>query len=228
VPSTILVTILTQFSSTSKELAGELNIKSCHEELWQTAKGNPEDIVHQICAVEGNHTDEIGDNISLCEDDVIVQHCAWHYGRKDENPLSAVRFVNREELDHGEEILTAHEVDEDDYETIIPTSFMKRCIRVYSRNPSKTDLLLHKFQTWKENLSNDAPSPMLNTQANPAILQEATAEVSVLDRAYASAPVPLTQDSDDEADMYTPIKNRIQQQKEDPSPIPLPSFRLFK
>jgi hypothetical protein len=223
---TILVTILTQFSSTSKELAGELNIKSLHEELWQTAKMNPEDIVHEICAVEGNHTDESGDNILLCEDDVIVQHCAWHYGRKDENPLSAVRFVNREELDHGDEILTAHEVDEDDYETIIPRSFMKKCIRVYSRNSSKTDLLMHKFQTWKENLSNDVPSPMLNTQANSAILQEATAEVSVLGRAHASAPIQLTQDSDDETDMYTPIKNRIQQNTEDPSPIPLPSFDL--
>lgn len=182
--------------------------------------------MHDICEFEGNHTDESGDSIFLREDDVIVQHNSWHYGRKDENPLSAVRFVNREELGYMDEILTAHEVDEEDYDTIIPRSFMKKCIRVYSRDSSKTDLLMHKFQAWKENLSNDAGSPMLNTQTNFAILGASAAEVSVLGRHHESAPIALTQDSDCEADMYTPIKNRIQQKTEDPSPIPLPSFNL--
>eukprot|EP00980_Cylindrotheca_fusiformis_P001524 scaffold346_cov116-Cylindrotheca_fusiformis.AAC.38 len=206
------------------KLAGELNIKPSDKKLWEKAKTNPEAIVREICSFEGSHTDDSGETVFVAEDDVIVEHCAWHYGRKDQNPLSAVRFVNREELGCTDEILTAHEVDEEDYETIIPRSFMKKCIRVYSRNPSKTELVMHKFLAWKENLFNDSGSPVLNTQTYSGFLQRA--EVSVLERVDRDAPIALTQDSGDEDEMYTPIKNRIRQKTEDPSPIPLPSFNL--
>jgi len=207
------------------KLAGELNIRTADQGLWKLAKSQPEEIVREICGIKGDHTDENGERVVLREDDVLVQPCSWHYGRKDCNPLSAVRFVHRQELCSGEDILIAHEIDEEDYETIIPRSFIKKCIRVYSRNPSKTDLLVHKFQAWKQVIANNATGTTVNTKSRFAPQLAAYAsEVSMLENTPATNTIALTQDSEDEgSNLCTPIKNRIKK-AEDASPIPLPSF----
>ncbi|CAJ1938228.1 unnamed protein product [Cylindrotheca closterium] len=210
------------------KFAGEMNIKSTDSAMIKKAKNQPEEIVREICSIVGNHEDEDGNPVTLEESDVIVQFGSWHYGRKDANPLTAVRFVNRQALCSSDEILTAHEVNEDDYETLLPRKFMKQCIRVYCRNPSKTDLLLHMFQAWRHNLENGAEiheqqssSPFANSQ------DHLTAEISNLERpGYASA-VALTQDSGEEDNhAYTPIKRKIQATMEEESPIPLHRRRL--
>lgn len=187
--------------------------------MLQKAKCHPEEIVREICSIEGNHQDEDGNPITIEESDVIVQFGSWHYGRKDSNPLTAVRFVNREALCSSDEILTAHEVDEDDYETLLPRKFMKQCIRVYCKDSSKADLLLHKFQAWRHNLENE--SFIHGLQSSSSFL--GTAEVSNLDRPRGEgSAVALTQDSGEEDNhAYTPEKTKIQRGIDDPSPIPV-------
>jgi hypothetical protein len=198
------------------KFAGEMNIKSTDRAMLHKAKNQPREIAREICSIEGNHEDEDGNLVILELDDVIVQFGSWHYGRKDANPLTAVRFVNREALCSSNEILTAHEVDEDDYETLLPRKFMKQCIRVYCKDSSKTDLLRHKFQAWRHNLYNDNSIP----QSSAAF--QWTAEVSNLDGLRDGSAVALTQDSGEEDNHgYTPIKRKIQRGMEEPSPIPV-------
>lgn len=205
-----------------------MNIKSTDSSMLQKAKYHPEEIVKEICSIEGNHEDEDGNPLTLEEDDVIVQFGSWHYGRKDANPLTAVRFVDRESLGSGDEILTAHEVDEDDYETLLPRKFMKQCIRVYSRDSSKTDLLHHMFQAWRHNLENLVAIHGLQSSSQCAFFQEnVTAEISNLERPRYAVAVALTQDSGEEDNHnYTPTKRKIQEGMEEPSPIPLRRSRL--
>eukprot|EP00526_Cylindrotheca_closterium_P006187 CAMPEP_0113626058 /NCGR_PEP_ID=MMETSP0017_2-20120614/13470_1 /TAXON_ID=2856 /ORGANISM="Cylindrotheca closterium" /LENGTH=588 /DNA_ID=CAMNT_0000536213 /DNA_START=318 /DNA_END=2085 /DNA_ORIENTATION=- /assembly_acc=CAM_ASM_000147 len=210
------------------KFAGEMNIKFSDHAMLQKAKHHPEEIVREICSIEGNHKDEDGNAVTLEETDVIVKFGSWHYGRKGENPLTAVRFVNREALCSSDEILTAHEVDEDDYETLLPRKFMKQCIRVYCKDSSKTDLLLHMFQAWRCNLETGVATHGLQSSSQFAISRDhSTAEVSNLERPRAASAVALTQDSGEEDNYaYTPIKRKIQDGMEEPSPIPLQRFHL--
>jgi len=204
------------------KFAGEMNIKSTDDAMLQKAKFYPETIVREICSIDGNHEDDDGKPIILEGSDVIVQFGSWHYGRKDANPLSAVRFVDREALCSGDEILNAHEVDEDDYETLLPRKFMKQCIRVYSKDSSKTDLLVHKFQAWKHNLVNDNSIHGLQSSSSFQL----TAEVSNLDRPRDCSAVALTQDSGEEDNHEcTPVKQKLQRGIDEPSPIPIRRFQ---
>ena len=79
------------------KVAGELNIKAGDEMLLKKAKEQPEVIAKEICSVEGAYKDPESEKaIFVNEDDIVVQHCSWHYGAKENNPLSNVRFVDRD------------------------------------------------------------------------------------------------------------------------------------
>jgi hypothetical protein len=198
------------------ELAGELNINDDESDLalWQKAK-NCHLVVREICAIEGTHEEDF----ILEENDVIVERCSWHYGRKGDNPLLAVRFVNRKDLVEGNKILNAHAINEEDYETILPRKFMKQCIRVYCRDSKKTDLLAHKFLAWTESLKIDNYSlEAANTQGNLEVEAYGAPEVSQQD-AVTQLPT-LTQDSEDDNSISfeTPKKAR-KRQVFSPSPV---------
>lgn len=205
------------------KVAGELNIKAGDEVLLKKAKEQQEVIAKEICSIEGAYTDPESEKaIFINEDDIVVQHCSWHYGQKENNPLSNVRFVDRDELGKSHEFLNAYEVDEDDYETIIPRSFMKQCIRVYSRDPSKTELVHHKFQAWKQSLVADYDLKYPETLSQETFGHET--QFYNPNRAFA---VPLSQDSDEGSNLTTPKKAPSGSVGE-PSPIPLPSFSHFR
>lgn len=220
------------FALLYKELAGEFNIKASDQELWKKAKNKPEEIAREICSFKGNYTDpETGDMIFITEDDVVVQHCSWHYGRKENNPLSSVRFVNREELlGKSHDFLNAYEVNEDDYETILPRSFMKQCIRVYSRDSSKTELVHHKFQAWKQSIKEGGKGfPETPPEGNFEILDDGS---SAQFSHHEGSCAVLSQDSvlshDDNSNLTTPKKSLSRATAEEPSPIPIPSFRTYR
>lgn len=201
-----------------KEFAGELNISEDESDsaLWKRAK-NADEIVNELCAIEGTHRDESGEAIALEKEDIIIQCCSWHYGRKRDNPLLSVRFVNRKDFLAGDTILNAYEVKKEDYETILPSKFMKRCIRVYCRDPRKTDLLKHKFETWEIRLKNgfeEAPNTQVNLEFVALAPEVSQQETSLL-------PM-LTQESEDESTVYASTPNKSRKRivvEQSPSPI---------
>jgi hypothetical protein len=73
--------------------------------------------------------------------------------RKEENPLTLLRFVPKHELhklSRGgiHDLPEAIQVDEKDYETHLPRSFQEHSIRVFCKTNEKLELLRQVFEQW--------------------------------------------------------------------------------
>jgi hypothetical protein len=219
------------FSSLS-EFAGErvLNLQNPKDkQLWDEVKENSDTIARAISKVAGKHSDESGGEVLLELEDIIVKGCSWDYGKKDKNPLSFVRFINRDDLDGPiDETVVATEVDNSEYVTSIPQKTQKNCIRIFCRDPAKRDLLAHKFEAWEYE-----PKACINTPSGIEAQEESsTQEEYASDRdsnygnRFAPGPVQLTQDSGDEDATMSPMRSPGSQRNYE-SPIPLPNFRAY-
>lgn len=213
---------------TNKEYAGErvLNLQDPKDkELWDKIENNPDEIARAISQVEGKHRDEYGNEVSLKLEDIIVKGCSWNYGTKDKNPLSLVRFIDRDNLDGPtNETFVAREIDMLDFATSIPMRTQKNCIRVFCRDPAKRDLLAHKFKAWE-----CAPQIDFNTPSG-AEAQEERFDIGVHEDPdsndggeFGCLPVQLTQESCDEGSLMSPAKS-VASSKSYQSPIP--TFRM--
>ena len=92
--------------------------------------------------------------MTLDENDIIVEKRDLHYGRKEKNPVSKMRFTIGK-LDQElfrkpiEDLPTAYKIDESEYESEIPRSFVKRTIRFFSRHLEKKEFITHVFYNWR-------------------------------------------------------------------------------
>lgn len=201
------------------------------KELWKKAKQRPEDLAQDICDVFGKHTDEKGNDVHLEVEDIIVNCCTWHQGKKDKNPTSFVRFVDRDAHSwghknrfNGDDCPMAAERSDEDHRLSTSREFQKNCIRLFCRDPSKVDLLYHKFETLWENLmgakgNKNTPAPAVDFEYRGLEVQDngSSGEDSHEELAQHNLPVPLTQESGDEG---SPIKSP-RSQKDYGSPIPV-------
>jgi hypothetical protein len=181
--------------------------------IWNKKKG---DIVDEILAIPGKHNAENGEPIFLAKTDVIVWKTSLHHGRKDKNPLSRVRFVEREA--YFGDLPEAVEVSEDDYPTSIPREFQKNVVLVFCRDPdpAKLDLLKHVFNAWKLQGSEYA-TPAYDVDDLQHDEFDAGEEHG---NDGLGGSRMLTQEDPEDND-FTPQKQSVRNYCTDPSPIPL-------
>jgi hypothetical protein len=194
-----------------------------HKELWKKATEDPVAVAEEIWKLDGKHIDENGGDVTLKLDDIIVQCCSWHFGKKDKNPVSFVRFINREDLLHSGGVLNAFEVERRGIAGDIREGEQEHYIRVFCRDPdpAKLELLDHKVKQWMETircLDESTPSGGLE------VLQED--EDSSVDNGFGRGAVQLTQESGDEGEPLSPMRSP-RSRRDYQSPIPLPNFASF-
>lgn len=89
-----------------------------------------------------------GSNITLEEDDIIIEKRVIHHGMKACNPVNFMRFLPKNQLsrlrEQPEDLPIATQIDEKEYECCIPRAFLQRTLRVYCR---KYDIDTYDFLT---------------------------------------------------------------------------------
>jgi hypothetical protein len=136
-------------------------------ELWKNCC--EKDIVCAMLKVNGFDKD----GLMLDEADLFVHKVSIHCGLKDQNPVSKMRFLERHHKNSLHlpisDLPKAIEVPESTYEACIPRSFMSNMIRIYCRDPIKTELAGHVFQQWLEATTDRSETA---AQAGPPLLTQ--------------------------------------------------------
>ena len=92
--------------------------------------------------------------LTLHPEDFIVEKRELHYGCKEANPVSRMRFlsanIHKVSLKNSiENLPIAEEVHTLSMDT--PRAFVKRTVRVFCRSPEKIEMLSHVFLNWVSN-----------------------------------------------------------------------------
>jgi len=197
------------------------------KELWEVAESNPNQIAREIYEVKGKRVDDSdGREIVVEFEDIVVNCSTWHCGRKDANPLEAVRFVEKRDLGRptipmGKEIKPPH--------SCFYYDSQRSCIRIFCRDPAKQELLAHMVEDWEENRQTRCGAIQSFEVVQQALVNEVSNGASNLSTA---GPVALSQDSD--YDMLSPARSVMSRSEFSygspglKGPIPVPEFRMFK
>lgn len=173
--------------------------KASHQRIWEMSS---DEIEEAICSVQGYHDGAVGSSIS--RDDIIIDKCQVHHGLKEQDPVSRIRFLAKDDINQLSkknylDLPTACDVEQWRYESFLPKKLMQRSLRVFSRDSSeeKCDLMRHQFEQWWEWMK--ACNEQIKMTDGPDILED-------------SMPNMLTQeDSDgDEVQMLSPQQGIIQ------------------
>jgi hypothetical protein len=118
-------------------------------EMWALT----EDQIKQDIMSEEVVYDSKDGKLSLNKDDFIVEKRELHCGSKENNPVSQMRFYAKSDSqklkNHPEELPLATEVDEASLPMNTLKSFIKRSIRLYSRNSEKNEFITMVFHNWR-------------------------------------------------------------------------------
>jgi HD superfamily phosphohydrolase len=152
--------------------------------LWAKRE---DEIKSEILLIRGEHMTEDGHFLSLNEHDFIVQRCDIHWGSKENNPVKRMRFLTKTTMSRLrgsiKELPEARAFVEEDYDAHLPRSFQENSIRVYCREPEKSDLVKHMFELWK----NEIKAEIKQTALEDACKNQAVTPIKV-------ARVELSQD----------------------------------
>lgn len=94
-----------------------------------------------VTAVDTNNT-----AVLLEADDLIVEKMHIHYGLKGHNPVSRMRFFPKS-IQMGSALI-GKEINENAYQEMLPRSFEKCALRVFSRYPHKEALVRQSFEMY--------------------------------------------------------------------------------
>lgn len=169
---------------------GEVEIEVVGAEVWILTEDEiKQDIMNEDVQYDG---DEYG-AFQLNEDDFIVEKRELHCGSKEHNPVSQMRFYAKLEVhklhNPPEKLPLALEVDESNLPMNTLSSFIKRSIRLYSRNKEKDQFITFVFDNWclhKEERMMAPPGCSLKT------FQDGEGEDGI-----GSQPTLLTQEEND-------------------------------
>lgn len=153
------------------------------ERLW---KKSEEEIKREMLMIGGRHQNEndLLSYITLHEDDFIIEKSTIHYGLKEKNPLSQIRFLSKAKMSKlfgpVEKLPEAHEYKESEHLDELPRSFIKKRIFVISRKKSSADLASHVFSNWLSEIKDEIETTAIDDQNEysvPTMLsQESAAE----------------------------------------------------
>ena len=96
------------------------------------------------------------EEIELKIEDLIVEKMIINYGKKNENPVSYLRFFEKS-VDSSN--LIGKKVPEDSYLTHLPRCFEELAIRVFCRHPKKEKLAREAFEKWCTTYNSNVPFP---------------------------------------------------------------------
>ena len=130
---------------------------------------------------------EDGGYVELTEQDLIVEKMRIHYGMGEENPVNNMRFFAKNATLHlnnfsqqqaalpsGDRPLYSQTqppaviakcVDERVYQTVLPRVFEDRAVRLFCRDPEKTDVAREVFERWCEEANAQVPFPSSLSQS---------------------------------------------------------------
>jgi deoxynucleoside triphosphate triphosphohydrolase SAMHD1 len=125
--------------------------------IWELPSSG---IIKDIVELGGTHDISSGGLIHLDERDIIIHKCDIHHGRKSQDPISKMRFVEKSQLNkiscmNYEHLPEAKIADEDQYDSYFPKALMECSLRIYCRDSTKVDLLRHSFELWWDNFHNE-------------------------------------------------------------------------
>jgi len=195
-----------------------------HKHIWKEIRENPDSIISEMLILKGVHSDQPN---PLTKADIIVKCASWHQGKNGHNPVTFVRFVEKDipqfaSKRKSDDSQMATRMKEEEYSMHLSRAFEKHVIRVYCRDPSKRDLLFHVFETFWQNASETSNDSGSGTPFATSYQGEDDSDSSVA--SSSGEAVLLTQeynDSGDEGDMHTPVKASGCAKISSPSPIPL-------
>ena len=88
----------------------------------------------------------------LVEDDIVVEKTKIHYGKKDQNPMKAIRVVKKAQLDMLHncplQLPFAERINLPKHEAEMPQRFQKWILRLYCRDQSKSAILKSVAERW--------------------------------------------------------------------------------
>ena len=125
------------------------------------------EIQREILYGNPRHDDQV-----LLEDDFVIDRASCHCGRKDQNPLNAMRFLPKDELYRIPLLPQAKGVNEEEYEADLPLSFTTNSIRMICRDPKKSALAHQAFEQWKATLQSSSTATAELTSPGPTMLSQ--------------------------------------------------------
>jgi hypothetical protein len=196
-----------------------------HKHIWNEVREKPDAIIREMLNLKGVHSDQPN---PLTEADIIVKCASWHQGKNDRNPVTFVRFLEKDipqfgTKRNGDDLPPmAIKMKEEEYSMHLSRTFQKHVIRVFCRDPAKRDLLSHVFETFWQNTSEISNDTGPGTPFATTYHGEDDSDSSV--DGFSGEAALLTQeygDSGDDSDMHTPLKASNDAKVASPSPIPL-------
>lgn len=130
---------------------------------------------------DGDDGDNDGSSNEVTADDFVIYKSDIHHGLKDKNPLIQMRFVEKAKLNklrsaEYRDLPEAGAVDVDECELHLPPVLQACCLRIYCRDPAKCDLVLHYFNLfWDDGTQEMATTAELDPEEEhrqPAVLSQ--------------------------------------------------------
>jgi len=182
--------------------------------IWEM---NEDEIASDFVKINGTHNDGKGSFIYLEEEDIIVEKYKIHHGAGEDNPVSLMRFVPKDQkhkLTGPIEGLPIARAPPKGGDGNTPVKMQEQILRIYCRGgEEKQDLLKHVYKLW---------------ESNNVALGVVTAECSSdsdSDNDEHRESVPLTQE-EDESSVGTPLRGGHRYESDgEPSPFPSRQMR---
>ncbi|KAL7541457.1 hypothetical protein ACHAXR_010954 [Thalassiosira sp. AJA248-18] len=118
------------------------------EEIWNMSEDGMKTQLLEEYGIKPEYEDHEGKIIALEREDFIVEKRTLHYGQKEHNPVSQMRFLSKRDQANLsnpiEDLPTAEKVENLPMNT--PQSFLRRTIRFFSRKYDKNEIISHSFQ----------------------------------------------------------------------------------
>jgi len=196
-----------------------------HKQIWNEVRDKVDSIIDEMLNLKGVHSDQPN---PLTKADIIVKCASWHQGKNHHNPVTFVRFLEKDTPQFaskrkGNDCLMATKMKEEEYSMHLSRTFQKHVIRVYCRDAAKRDLLFHVFETFWQNASEISNDSGPGTPFATSYHGEEDSDSSV--DGFSGEAALLTQeygDSGDDNDLSTPTKASSSAKiLASPSPIPL-------
>ncbi|CAB9514928.1 Deoxynucleoside triphosphate triphosphohydrolase SAMHD1 [Seminavis robusta] len=192
--------------------------EKCKRDKLLLEMSDLETYVHNGMLLEKQHCES---PFPLDANDFIVRKYDMHYGRKHRNPVSFMRFYEKDNeklVGPLETLPRARKYDVSKWLGITPISFRRVGIRVFCRDPSKRDLVNQVFHQWFERMLRGEVGEAEFTPGSPFGLElrgdsDCEEEDNDDNDGFQQDTVPLTQESVGEGDSENHIDG--------PSPIPV-------
>jgi hypothetical protein len=105
---------------------------------------------------------QLDEDIEITAEDLIVEKMHIHYGMHDQNPVSRMRFYQK----NGGPDAIGREVEEWHYAAQLPRVYEEKAVRLFCRTKGKEAVARQAFTAWCRRQAAPSPFPSLSQQSN--------------------------------------------------------------